>query len=105
MLLPVTHHSDLSANAHLAFPVLRVNMMLRPVVLFTATTGERVYLAIKVQNVCALRYLLDPNANSLLTVHALQILATMVVHVRTQLKLHTTIVPAPPILLVNDVTS
>lgn len=104
-LLPVTHHLDLSANAHLVFPVLHVNMMLRPVALFTATTGERVYPVTKAQNVCARLYLLDLNANSLPIVHALQVHATMVVHVRPLLRRPTTIVSALPILLVNDVTS
>lgn len=96
---------DLSANAHLAFPVLHVNMMLKPVVLFTATMEERVYLDIKVRNVYARHYLLDLNANSLLTVRALQIHATMVVHVRTLRRHHTTIVSVLTTLLVNDVTS
>lgn len=105
MLLPVTLHMDLFANAHQASLVLCVNMMLKPVVLFTATTGERVFLARKVQNVCALLYSLDLNASSLLTVRALQVHATMVAHVRTQLRLLITIVSALPILLVSDVTS
>lgn len=104
-LLPVTHHMDLSANAHLAFLVLHVNMMHKSVELFTATMGEHVYLDTKVLNVCVLHHLLDLNANSLLTVDVLQIHATMVVHVRPLLKLHSIIVPAPLISSVNDATS
>lgn len=105
MLLPATHHMDLSANAHLVFLVLRVNMTPKPVALFTAIMEEPVYLAIRVQNVCALQHLLDQNANSLLTVPVLQTHATMVAHARTQQRRHITIVSALPISLVNDVTS
>lgn len=105
VLLPVTHHMGLSANAHLVFQALRVNMTLKPVALFTATMEEHVYLVTKVRNVCALNHLLDQNANSLLTVPVLRIHATMVVHVRTLLRRHFTIVSALPISLANDVTS
>lgn len=105
VLLPVTHRMGLSASAHLAFLVLRVNMMLKPVALFTATMEEHVYLVTKLQNVCALHPLLDQNANSLLTVPVLRTHATTVAHARTQLRHHFTIVSALPISLANDVTS
>lgn len=105
VLLPVTPHTDLFANAHLASPVRRVNMTPKPAALFTATTGEPAFLARKVQSACALLYLLDLNANSLLTVRALQIHATMVARVKIQLRRHTTIVSVLPILSGNDATS
>lgn len=102
---PVTHRSALSANAHLVFQVLRVNTMLKSVVLFTATMEERVYLVTKAQNVCALNRLLDQNASSLLTTPALRIHATTAALVRTLRRHRFTVVSALPTSMANDATS